>query len=202
MKIGIFGGTFDPVHNAHIAIAIEAVKQLSLDKIIFIPAWTAPHKTDNLSAVNRARFRLEMLELALVAYNNFFVSDIEINRKGISYTCDTLVELTRTSGANVQSAAQSNEEFFLLIGADNYLIFNKWRNFKKIHQLASVVVYKRPGSYLPKIVPPFLELSGKEYEITSTVIRDKINRGESIENLVPENVEKYIIKNNLYKGIL
>ncbi len=198
MKIGIFGGTFDPVHIAHIAIAIEAVKQLSLDKIIFIPAWTAPHKTDNLSAVNRAQFRLEMLELALADYDNFFVSDLEINRKGISYTFDTLVELTGTSGA----IAQSNEEFFLLIGADNYLIFNKWRNFKEIHQLATVVVYKRPGSYLPKIVPPFVALSGKEYEITSTLIRDKISRGESIENLVPENVEKYIIKNNLYKGIV
>jgi len=198
MKIGIFGGTFDPVHIAHIAIAIEAVKQLSLDKIIFIPAWTAPHKTDNLSAVNRAQFRLEMLELALADYDNFFVSDLEINRKGISYTFDTLVELTGTSGA----IAQSNEEFFLLIGADNYLIFNKWRNFKEIHQLATVVVYKRPGSYLPEIVPPFVALSGKEYEITSTLIRDKISRGESIENLVPENVEKYIIKNNLYKGIV
>ncbi len=198
MKTGIFGGTFDPVHNAHLAIAIEAVKQLSLDKIIFIPAWTAPHKTDNLSAVNRAQFRLEMLEIALADYDNFFVSDLEINRKGISYTCDTLVELTGTSGA----IAQSNEEFFLLIGADNYLIFNKWQNFKNIHQLATVVVYKRPGSYLTEIVPPFMALSGKQYEITSTVIRDKISRGESIENLVPKNVEKYIIKNNLYKGIV
>ena len=202
MKTGIFGGTFDPVHIAHIAIAIEAVKQLSLDRIIFIPAWTAPHKTDNLSAVVRAQFRLEMLELALADYDNLFVSDLEINRKGISYTCDTLVELTGTSGVNAQSAAQSNEEFFLLIGADNYLIFNKWRNFKKIHQLATVVVYKRPGSCLPEIVPPFMALDGKEFEITSTVIRDKISRGESIEKLVPKNVEKYIIKNNLYKGIV
>ena len=202
MKTGIFGGTFDPVHIAHIAIAIEAVEQLELDKIIFIPAWTAPHKTDNLPAVNRALLRLEMLQLALADYDNFFVSDLEINRKGISYTYDTLVELTGTSGANAQSATQSNEEFFLLIGADNYLIFNKWRNFKKIHQLASVVVYKRPDSYLPEIVSPFLELNGKEYEITSTAIRDKISRGESIENFVPENVEKYILKNNLYKGIV
>ncbi len=202
MKIGIFGGTFDPVHNAHIAIAIEAAKQLSLDKIIFIPAWKAPHKTDNLSAMIRARFRLEMLELALEDYDNFFVSDIEINRKGISYTFDTLIELIGTFDANAQSAAQSNEEFFLLIGADNYLIFNKWREFKKIHELATVVVYKRPGSYLPKIVPPFKVLIGKKYDITSTIIRDKICRGKSIENLVPKNVGKYIIKNNLYKGIV
>jgi len=198
MKIGIFGGTFDPVHFAHIAIATEAVKQLSLDKIIFIPAWTAPHKTDNVSAAVRAQSRLEMLELALANYDNFFVSDLEIKRKGISYTFDTLVQLTGTSGA----IAQSNEKFFLLIGADNYLIFNKWQNFKKIHQLATVVVYKRPGSYLPEIVPPFVALSGKKYEITSTLIRDKISRGESIENLVPKNVENYIIKNNLYKGIV
>jgi len=135
-----------------------------------------------------------MLELALADYDNFFVSDLEINRKGISYTFDTLTELNKS--------CENFETFFLLIGADNYLIFNKWRNFKKIHQLATVVVYKRPGCHLPEIAPPFVALNGKEYEITSTAIRDKISKGESIENLVPKIVENYIIKNNLYKGIV
>ena len=191
MRIGIFGGTFDPVHNAHIAIAVEAVEQLSLDKIIFIPACIAPHKTDNLSAKTRALHRIKMLEIALAEYNNFVVSDIEIKRKGVSYTCDTLEQLNVSLG--------DNDKIFLLIGSDNYLIFNKWRNYKKIHDLSSVVVYQRPGSCQTEIVPPFLVLRGKEYEITSTLIREKVARGESIKNLVPANVESYIIKNNLYE---
>jgi len=194
MKTGIFGGTFDPVHNAHIAIATQAFKQLMLDKIIFIPAWTAPHKTDNLSPASRARFRIEMIELAIADFDNFYVSDIEINRKGISYTFDTLKELKKIT--------KNNEEFFLLIGSDNYLIFDEWHNFNEIHNLASVVVYKRPDSYLSEIIMPFKILKGKEYKITSTDIRKKISNGESIEGLIPKNVEKFILKNNLYKGIV
>ncbi len=191
MKIGVLGGTFDPVHNAHIAIANEAVKQLLLDEVIFIPAWSAPHKTDNLSAIGRACHRLKMLELVLEDYDNFFVSDIEIKRKGISYTYDTLEELKKTY--------DNRAELFLLIGSDNYLIFDKWRNFEKIHEVSTVVVYKRPGSCPSEIKPPFKVLEGKELEITSTLIREKVANGESVSQLVPAKVEDYIITNNLYK---
>ena len=187
-KIGLFGGTFDPVHIAHLAIAELAAEQLELTKVLFIPAWVAPHKTDRVDAAKRSVARIKMLELAISGNEKFEVCDIEINRKGASYTIDTLEQLRQTISG----------EIFLLIGSDNYLTFNSWREPEKIHKLATVAVYNRPGSRIDKVVPPFIMLEGPQMDITSTWIRERMRAGKRVRYFLPEEVEKYIIENKIY----
>jgi len=190
LKIGIMGGTFDPVHIAHLAIAELAVEQLKLDKLLFVPARIAPHKTDKRETIERADHRYEMLKLATRDNNKFNVSNIEFNREGTSYTIDTLEQIKKEFGGEAK--------LFLLIGSDNYLTFNEWREPERIHELAEVTVYSRPGSRISKVEPPFLLLKGPGIEITSTWIRDRILNKKSIRYFLPENVKEYIYKNKLY----
>jgi len=191
LKIGVMGGTFDPVHIAHLAIAELAVEQLSLKKLLFVPAWIAPHKTDRKETAKRACHRYEMLKQATYDNPKIDVSDIELNREGTSYTIDTLEQI------NEKYAGKA--KLFLLIGSDNYLTFNTWRDPGKIHELATVVVYNRPGSSVGEVKPPFLLLKGPEMGITSTWIRDRISENKSVCYFLPEMVKKYIYKYNLYK---
>ena len=184
------GGTFDPVHIAHLIIAELAVEELKLDKLLFIPAWTAPHKIDKKETVERARHRYEMLKLATRNNSKFDVSDIELGREGTSYTIDTIEQ--------IYAGYAGKAELFMLIGSDNYLTFNTWRAPDKIHELATVVVYNRPGSRIEEVEPPFLLLKGPEMGITSTWIRDRISRNESVHYFLPEEVEKYIYEQKLY----
>jgi len=186
------GGTFDPVHIAHLAIAELAVEQLDLTQLLFVPAWIAPHKIDRNEATKRASHRYEMLKLATADNKKFEVSDIELDREGTSYTVDTLEQ--------IHDEYAGKAKLFLLIGSDNYLTFNTWREPEKIHKLATVTVYNRPGSRIDKVTPPFLLLKGPEMGITSTWIRDKISGKNSVRYFLPENVRKYINNNKLYRG--
>jgi len=189
-KIGVMGGSFDPVHIAHLAIAELAVEQLGLTKLLFIPTWIAPHKREKKEVAKRARHRYEMLKLATRDNNKFGVSDIEFNREGTSYTIDTL-ELISMKYAE-------KSKLFMLIGSDNYLTFNTWRGPEKIHKLATVVVYNRPGSSVGEVKPPFLLLNGPKMDITSTWIRDRISENKSTCYFLPEKVKKYICKHKIY----
>ena len=191
MKIGVMGGTFDPVHIAHLAIAELAVEQLSLKRLLFVPAWIAPHKTDRKEAMERASHRYAMLELATHDNQKIDVSDIELNREGTSYTIDTLEQI------NEKYAGKA--KLFLLIGSDNYLTFNTWCGPDKIHELATVVVYNRPGSSVSEVKPPFLLIGGPEMGITSTWIRDRISENKSACSFLPEVVKKYIYKHKIYQ---
>ena len=190
MKIGVMGGTFDPVHAAHLAIAELAVEELQLDKLLFSPAWIAPHKIDRKETMKRARHRYEMLKLATRDNNKFDVSDIELKREGTSYTIDTLKQILDRYGGEVK--------LFMLIGSDNYLTFNTWLSPDKIHKLATVVVYNRPGSSIEEVRTPFSLLKGPEMGITSTWIRDRISNNKSVHYFLPEEVEKYIYEQKLY----
>ncbi len=190
MNIGFLGGTFDPIHIAHLAIAQQAVTQLNLARVVFVPVWIAPHKTNRTGAAERARHRLRMLELALADNDAFVVSDIELRRRETSYTVDTLNEM------RVQYSADT--DIFLLIGADNYVTFDSWRATNEISRLSTVAIYRRPGCRIDKLAPSYRLLEGPQFDITSTWLRQQVAAGNSIRYCVPEPVRQYTAEHGLY----
>jgi nicotinate-nucleotide adenylyltransferase len=188
-RIGIFGGTFDPPHKGHIAIAEQAMKQLGLDCVYFIPAYIPPHKQQHSSTT--VQHRLNMMKLAVSGRKEFKVSTIELRRRGISYTVDTLT---------VFKKRYPKAQLVLIIGADNLLQFNSWKSPKTILQLASLAVYKRKGFHLPlkESTIDFILLKGQMLLVSSTAIRNKIERGLAIPALVQNSVALYIKQHSLY----
>lgn len=189
-KIGIFGGTFDPIHNGHL-ITAQSVKEIrNLEKIIFIPAFISPHKQD--ADPSRAKHRLNMLELAIKDIPFFESSDFEIKQHTISYTIDTLREFKKYY-----------DEIDLIIGYDNIFQFHTWKEPDEIFKLANVVVLKRKSShpidYIDKYVESAHFVETRGIEISATDIRNRVGNGMPIYYLVPEKVLDYIFKNNLYK---
>jgi nicotinate-nucleotide adenylyltransferase len=189
-RIGILGGTFDPPHVGHLIIGEQACAQVRLDKLLFVPAYLPPHKRSGGRA--NPRRRLRMVRLATRGRSKFEVSPIEIQREGISYTIDTLQELRRK---------YHKSSFYLIVGGDNFDSFKSWKSVDEIARLATIVVYKRKsrgrkitGARMGKLV----HLRGALLDISSTMIRDRIKRGESIRFLVPESVRRFIEKNKLY----
>lgn len=193
MKYGIMGGTFDPIHLGHLFIAQEIFEQLKLDKIVFIPNGTPPHKTARVSE----RDRLEMVEDAISDNPNFEVSDIELFKNENSYTVNTLTEL-------MERAPKS--DIYFIIGSDSALDIGKWKNYKKIFELCTIVCYTRPGFDI-KRMDIEEDLKGKiifvdalMLEISSTDIRKRILENKCIKYLVRETTENFIKKKNLYRG--
>lgn len=188
-QIGIYGGTFDPPHKGHVTIAKQAMKQLGLDCVYFIPAYIPPHKQQRSST--SAHHRLKMLKSVFRKRKKFKVSPIELRRRGISYTVDTL---------NLFKKRFPKAVLVLIIGADNLLQFNTWKSPKTILRLASLAVYKRKGFNLPikKTTPDFIILKGRMLLVSSTEIRNTIERGYSIRNHVPNSVDRYIKQHSLY----
>jgi nicotinate-nucleotide adenylyltransferase len=188
-RIGIFGGTFDPPHKGHIAIAEQAKKQLGLDYVYFIPAYIPPHKYQHSST--SAQHRMKMMKLAVSGRKEFKVSTIELRRRGISYTIDTLKAFKRRF---------PKAELVLIIGADNLAQFNSWKSPKTILQLASLAVYKRNGFSLSlkDSAIDFILLKGRMLRVSSTEIRNRIEIGFSIRALVPNPIVLYIKRHSLY----
>lgn len=192
MTIGIFGGSFNPPHLGHLVV-IEAVRdQLKLDKVIFVPAARNPNKPNSLLTSSQAR--LEMTELAVKNCRGFEVSDMEIKRKGISYTIDTVMEM---------SALHPGSPLSLIIGADNLLEFGTWKSPEEIIARAELVVMRRPG-FPDEIGKNKYARGGKivnvpQIGISGTDIRRRVKLGQSIRFLVPERVEEYINFKMLYK---
>lgn len=186
-RLGLYGGTFDPPHIAHLIIAERAWEQLALEKVLFVPAFIPPHKRRrrNTTAVERLR----MLELAVKDNPHFGILETEINRKGVSYTIDTLQEVQQM---------YPEYELFLILGSDNLLQFFTWKEPDRILSLAHLVVYERPSSPVDKFPHAVFRLQGSLLDISSTEIRKKVSRGESIRYLVPKEVELYIKKRKLY----
>jgi len=183
------GGTFDPPHNGHIAIAEQVLRQLGLECVYFIPAYIPPHKQQSSSTT--AHHRLNMMKVAVRGKKELKVSPIELRRRGISYTVDTL---------KVFKKRFPNSQLVLLIGADNLLQFNSWKSPKTILQLASLAVYKRKGFQLPskKSTIDFILLKGRMLLVSSTEIRNKIEQGLPIRALVPDSVALYIKQHSPY----
>jgi nicotinate-nucleotide adenylyltransferase len=188
-RIGIFGGTFDPPHKGHIAIAEQAIRQLSLDRVYFVPAYIPPHKF--LRSATTARQRIAMVKLSIGGLKKIKVSSVELERRGVSYTIDTL----RTFHKKYPSA-----ELVLIIGADNLAQFDKWRSQRSILKLASLAVYRRKGfailSNNDKI--SYAHLKGPMLLVSSTEVRQNIINGSSIKSLVPRPVYMYIQRHKLY----
>ncbi len=193
-RIGIFGGTFDPVHIAHLAMAEWAREDLRLNKVVFIPNRIPPHKTT--FAVTSPECRLEMLELATAGNPYFSISTIELDRDGPSYTVDTLRSLRQTSGF-------ADADLFLIIGADNLVEFDQWQSAGEIQKLCVLVVYPRYGVQIEKARSIYSEraifLKAPLLELASTEIRRRLTAGHSIRYLVPEPVFDYIELSTVYK---
>ncbi len=196
MKIGIFGGAFNPIHNGHIHLMKSYEAALSLDKIILIPTAVPPHKTREHFAPEEDR--LNMLLLISQGDSRLEVSDVEYRRKGKSYTYLTLLELREL---------YPEDEFFLLIGSDQYLNFHTWRKPNAILSMATVCTMARDDGEYEKLIEYRSEneimknsivSDFKPVEVSSTEIRERIKRGRSIKRLVPEAVEKYIKEHGLY----
>jgi nicotinate-nucleotide adenylyltransferase len=192
MRIGIFGGSFDPPHNGHISIATHAAEHLNLDRTFLVPSSVPPHKLEQ--ELSSPEDRLAMCRLAVMDSPLLSVSDVELRREGVSYSVDTL---------NGFSQLFPGSELFMLIGMDNYLEFHLWRDPALILELATVVVMDRPGyRSLLKDSPQasrIRRVEAPQIDVSSTQIRRLVRRGEPISGLVPRSVEEYIDAHRLYR---
>lgn len=212
MRIAITGGTFNPIHYGHLRIAEEAREALSLDRVVFIPANIAPHKTEVPAS---AEARIEMIRLAIAGNPTFEVSDIEIKRGGRSFTIDTLRSLKEKD---------KSLDISLIIGNDSFNDITTWCEFEAIFELASFIVVERPGYPVKKpgeVLPvelarkfwydadkgKFLNsfgttltyLSTTLMDIASSDVREKVRQGASVRYLLPDPVMEYIQKTGLYR---
>ena len=221
MRIGLFGGTFDPIHRGHLWAASEVIKRFNLDQIILIPAALPPHKTTGLVA--KADERLEMINLAIADITGLTVSDVELNRPGLSYTIDTIrhFKYSLVKGASM----------YLIMGLDAFLEIHTWKSHQDLLQEIAFIVITRPDDDYAdaqqgwRILETYLKstlssdsqfdaehacytLEGKQpvyicdiqaLDISSTKIREMISKKQNIENFVPPGVADYIRLKGLYK---
>ena len=191
-RLGVFGGTFDPVHYGHLVCADQLREAFALDRVMFVPANRSPHKPGYRPAP--AGHRLKMVELAVRGCRGFTVSDLEIKRGGTSYTVDTVRYLRRQFG--------SGPELWLLLGMDAYLEVTAWKNLEAVVGQCFMGVACRPGykaARVPKVVSEkalFAEIT--PVDISSTDIRCRARQGRSIRFLVPPSVEAYVRRYGLY----
>ncbi len=191
MNIGIFGGSFNPPHTGHLLVAEHAREQLNLAKVLFVPAATSPHKQG--VDIVEAHHRLEMLECAVSGNRHFEVSDIEVQRGGVSFTVETLEELSKK---------YVDDKLVFLIGADNLLEFHTWREPERILDLVEVVALTRPGFRVDALESRYRKritlCNVPEIGLESRQIRKRVKEGKSIRYMVPISVESYIVSHELY----
>jgi nicotinate-nucleotide adenylyltransferase len=192
MKIGLFGGTFDPPHNAHVALAQLALTQLGLDEVRWIPAGNPWQKMRTMTPVEH---REAMVRLAIAGEPGFVLDRCEIERQGPSYTLDTVRE---------QQAKAPGAEFFLLIGQDQYAGLHTWNGWEDLLEKTTLAVANRPGvdrQPNPQVVKrPHRAVDLPAMPISSTEIRERVTEGKGIDDLVPATVARYIERHHLYRG--
>lgn len=199
MKKAIFGGTFDPIHIGHIHIAYEALYNLHLDKILFMPAGNPPNKINK--KITDAKIRYALVEKAVENETNFEISNYEINKKENSYTYETL---------ELFSELERNVEWYFLIGGDSLMDLKNWKNVDRLLNSCKLVVYNRAGFAVQKVLKQkdYLEQKfGNEItfldmpiiDISSTNIRKGIKEGRNINYLLPKGVDRIIDKLQLYR---
>jgi nicotinate-nucleotide adenylyltransferase len=190
VKLGLFGGSFDPPHIGHLLVAGDAFEMLGLDRVCFVPACAQPLKVGR--AVAAAADRLAMVRLLVGSDPRFTVDPIEIDRAGLSYMVDTLAELAgRSPGA----------ELFLLVGADVPRAFAQWREPERIAQLATIVVLARAGTPTDLSLLPGRpqSVATRRVDVSSTEIRERVRAGKSIRGFVPDAVGEFIAVKGLYR---
>lgn len=191
MKIGIFGGTFDPPHVGHLIAAQDACTALSLDRLFFVPAAIPPHK-QNLQ-VSPAPTRIAMLQQALKSNDVFELCTLEVERSGPSYTVDTLRELKQK---------MPTTSFVLLLGVDQIRDFGSWRGPDEIMELAEVVMLTRQDAQAGEAAPFVKEIvEVTRVDLSSTLIRQRVRDGQPIRYMVPDGVEEIIRRERLYLAV-
>ena len=181
--VGVFGGTFDPVHVGHLVIANAALDELGLGRVYFVPARRSPLKQDR--PIASTDDRLGMLTAAIADEPRFRVSPVELHREGPSFTVDTLESL------------RGEGELFLILGSDAYADFERWREPARIRELATIVLAARPGA--PNAPQGVRMLDSPLMDISSRELRARAARGRSLRYLVPEAVLRYIEEHRLYR---
>ena len=195
-RIGIFGGTFDPIHTGHLIMAENVKEQVHLDTVLFVPSGNPPLK-DN-SGVSPAEVRAEMVRLAISSNSSFGISDVEMKTPAgeKSYTVNTLLKLREEYSAE-------QVKFYLIIGMDQLIDLHKWKDPGKLFMLSEVVVINRPGYLIQQVENDYgrqcIYVPVPNIDISSTDIRFRIQEKRSIRYLVPDAVEEYIKENQLYK---
>ncbi len=188
MRLGIFGGTFDPPHVGHWLAALDASEALALDRLLFVPTAGQPFKQRDRAIVASPRDRLAMTRLMAAGSPGFGTDAVEIDRGGLSYTVDTLTALAERA---------AGDERFLLLGADAWQSFPEWREPETVLRLATVVVLQR-GETVPAAAPPLL-LATRRVDVSSSEIRARVRAGRTIRGFVPDAVRTYIERTGLYR---
>lgn len=195
-RIGIFGGTFDPIHTGHLIMAENVKEQVHLDTVLFVPSGNPPLK-DN-SSVSPAEIRAEMVRLAISSNSSFGISEVEMNAPAgeKTYTVNTLLKLR-------EEYSSEQVKFYLIIGMDQLIDLHKWKDPGKLFMLSEVVVINRPGYLIQQVENDYgrqcIYVPVPNIDISSTDIRFRIQEKRSIRYLVPDAVEEFIKENQLYK---
>ena len=197
MRLGVFGGTFDPIHHGHLVAAEEVRARLNLHRVLFVPAGLPPHKLD--LDISPTRHRIAMLQLAIASNPGFALSRVDVDRHGPCYTVDTLALLHEEYGPGT--------ELFFIMGMDSLADILIWKNPERLIRLAQIVVAGRPGfqadvDELDKVLPGAAErisiVDTPLIEVSSSDIRQRVREGLPIRYQVPEAVEAYIKEHHLY----
>jgi nicotinate-nucleotide adenylyltransferase len=201
-SIGVFGGTFDPIHVAHLAVAQEALEALGLERVVFVPAGQPPHKPGQV--ITSGEHRLAMVELAIAGNERFAVDRLELDRAGPSYTVDTL-EALRAPGF-VSGGAP---DLTLILSAEAFLSLPTWNEPRRVLELACVAVAPRDGypgasaafvtEHFPDQLARVVFLDGPRLRLSATELRDRAAAGRSLRYLVPDAVAAYIDDHDLYR---
>jgi len=198
MDIGVFGGTFDPVHNGHLMVAEEARASLSLDKVLFVPAGQPWLKSDR--PITPAAHRAEMVRLAISGKSFFGISSVDLEREGRTYTVDTITQLKSQLGGD--------NEYYVILGRDSLFDFPRWKQAARLITMCRLVAAPRPGypvpdlqgleALIPGLAQRVVVLERPELDISASEIRKRVARGLSLHGLVPGEVERYIRQHKLY----
>jgi nicotinate-nucleotide adenylyltransferase len=213
VRIGIFGGTFDPIHYGHLRVAEEAKESFALNRILFIPSANPPHK--ERGSVSSVDHRLKMVQMAIACNDAFEASDLECRRPGASYSVETLHIL--------REAEMADTSFYFIVGLDAFLEIDTWRSYAELFELSHWLIIQRPGAgpwgreafpieirnlfKYDRVKKYFEHPSGHQVffrrfrllEVSSSEIRQLVRSSRSIKYLTPDVVEDYILKNHLYK---
>jgi nicotinate-nucleotide adenylyltransferase len=186
VRVGILGGTFDPIHLGHLAAAQAAMDCERLDRVVFIPTGVPPHRAP---AIAGPADRLEMTRLAVAGRQGFEVSDVELRRQGTSYTVDTLREL---------DAQHPEDELFLILGWDAAKLLKGWREPDEVRRLARILIVTRPGSGRPEATADIV-CERPTPDVSASRLRRALRRGEGVERYLPRSVAGYIAARGLYR---
>ena len=188
MKIGILGGTFNPVHLGHLILAQEVKEKLGLERIIFVPAYRAPHK--DMAWLIPARHRLNMLKLAVRGNPAFSVSDMELRRQGVSYTIDTIAALKKK---------YCEDDFFFIAGSDLAPELKTWKHYRGLLEMVRFVIARRPGYPAgKKLTSGVMPVKVRAVDISAADIRRRIKEGLPVRYFLPKAVHDYIVAQKLY----